>query len=819
MVAPFQIVGTLRPKIFVGFLLRGGFQCFTARVRSVAQTPDFNPHSYSQNLQGCIVDADILRGRALHCHGIKNGATLDSFSQNVLLNVYVKSNLLGDARQLFDEMKIRNTVSFVTLVQGYIQGEEFCEATELFSCLHRKGLEFNPFVFTTALHLLVRMELPELCVQFHAFICKLGHESNAFIGASLIDAYSLTGLVANARKVFDGIIDKDLVCWTGMVACYAENDEGEEGISTFRYMIRIGFSPNNFTLASSLKAAVSLSELPLGKCIHACAVKSQYERDLYVSGALLDLYAKLGDIKDARKLFNSIPVRDVILWSYMIARYSQSNLNEEALGLFHSMMNYSLLPNQFTLSSILQACANMGSLELSEQIHGFVLKLRLNSDLYVANSLIDAYAKSGSLEIAAEIFHRLDNKNEVSWNTVIVGSVQLGFGEKALAIFRQMAATQVPKTQVTYSSVLRACASIAAMEQTTQIHGLISKTTYNDDAVVHNALIDTYGKCGSISLARRVFDNMTEFDSISWNAIISAYSLHGLALEALRLYDSMKETAITPNALTFTGVLTACTNVGFVDKGLLYFNSMIREHGIAPSMEHYTCMVKLLGRSGCFDQAMKLIEEIPIQPSAMVWRALLATCVIHKNVDLGKVCGIRVFELEPHDESTHVLLSNMYANAGRWEDVSVVRKLMREKGVKKGPGLSWIHSQDTVHSFAVGDMFHRDMRVIKAMLEWLHMKVRKYGYAPNKDAVLHDIVDKEKEQHLWVHSERLAIAFGLIITPPPRPIHVMKNLRCCFDCHAVIKLISKVTKREIIVRDMNRFHHFDCGACSCGDYW
>ncbi|KAF9607107.1 hypothetical protein IFM89_032223 [Coptis chinensis] len=230
-------------------------------------------------------------------------------------------------------------------------------------------------------------------------------------------------------------------------------------------------------------------------------------------------------------------------------------------------------------------------------------------------------------------------------------------------------------------------------------------------------------------------------------------------------------------------------------------------------------MVWLLGRSGHLDDAVKLIDDIPFEHSIMLWRALLGACVIHNNVELGKLSAERVLKMEPQDGSAMVLLSNIYAGARRWESVASVRKLMKRNGVKKEPGLSWIENQSKVHYFTVGDTSHPEMRLINGMLEWLNIKIKKAGYVCNRNVVLLDVEEDEKDRLLWVHSERLALAFGLISTPPGRPVRIIKNLRICVDCHAAIKFISQVVQREIVVRDMNRFHHFTKGVCSCGDYW
>ncbi|XP_044487731.1 putative pentatricopeptide repeat-containing protein At5g13230, mitochondrial [Mangifera indica] len=780
---------------------------------------EFNSYAYSCSLQNCILNDNPKTAMAIHCQVLKKGNCMDLFGSNVLLNVYTKLNLLINARHLFDEMPERSVISFVTLIQGYAQSFQFSECLGLFSRLHREGHELNSFVFTTILKVLVSMDWAELCSCIHACVYKLGHESNSIVGTALIDAYSGCGYVDFARKVFDGIVCADMVTWTGMVTCYTENDCFEEAFDMYKEMRIVGFKPNNFTFASVLKACLGLEAFGVAKSVHGCALKTRYEMNLYVGTALLDLYTESGDIGSARRIFEEMPKKDVIPWSFMIARYAQSDQTMSALQLFHRMRRSFVLPNQFTFASVLQACATMEGLDLGKQIHSLVVKNGLDSDLFVSNALMDVYAKCGRIENSMELFMETSNRNDVSWNTMIVGYVQLGVGSKALSLFLEMLENQVMATEVTYSSVLRACASLAAMEPGTQIHSLIVKSNYDMNVVVANALIDMYAKCGSINNARLVFDVMNERNEVTWNAMISGYSMHGLSVEALKVFEIMLQRGCKPNNLTFIGVLSACCNAGLLDEGQAFLKSMVGDYGIEPCIEHYTSMVSLLGKAGHLDKAAKLIEEIPFEPNVMVWRALLGACTIHNNVELGRISAQRILEMEPQDEAAHVLLSNIYADAKRWRDVASVRKSMKRKGVKKEPGLSWIEYQGTVHYFTVRDTSHHDMKVIYGMLEWLNVRTRKAGYVPNHRAVLHDVEEDEKERTLWVHSERIALAFALIKTPPGSDIRIIKNLRICVDCHVAIKLISKIVQRDIVIRDMNRFHHFEDGFCSCGDYW
>ncbi|KAK4790743.1 hypothetical protein SAY86_018047 [Trapa natans] len=822
----FALHGRLRPVSgAVGYKIGTGFlhppSASRLSVQAAALTgygEDFDSHSCATALQDCVRRCDILAGKAVHCEALKKGNCLDLFASNILLNLYAKSELFDDASHLFEEMPQRNTVSFVTLIQGYGQAQQFEKAFELLSQLHREGHELNKFVFTTFLKLLAGMERMELGPSLHACIVKLGHHGDAFVGTALIDAYSLRGDVSSAKGVFDRIVCKDMVSWTGMVTCFSENECFEEAIKFFSQMMRIGYKPNNYTFASVFKACLGLDAVELGKNLHGLTLKTCYELDLYVGVGLLELYSTLGEMENAHKLFEELPHKDVIHWSLMISRHAQGQRSREALDLFGQMVEANILPNQFTLASVLQACTTMESLESGKQVHCRASKLGLDSNIFVSNALMDLYAKCGRVDISARIFDRSHTRNDVSWNTLIVGYIQSGDAEKALDLFSNMWNCQTEATGVTYSSVLRACAGLAKLDPGNQLHALAIKTTYNKDPIVGNSLIDMYAKCGDIKNARLVFDTMDLQDEVCWNAMITGYSMHGLSGEALRVFEMMKEQKVQPTILTFVGVLSACCNGGLLEQGQSYFDSMVY-YGIEPTMEHYTCMVGLFGRKGHLDRALELIQKIPSEPSIMVWRALLGACVIHHNVELGKVSAEKVLTMDPNDESAYVLLSNIYANARRWDNVASVRKKMKKKGVKKEPGMSWVEFQGSVHYFTVGETSHPDGKLINGMLEWLNMKANTGGFIPNCDTILHQVEDEEKGRMLWLHSERLALAFAMVRMPNVGPIRIIKNLRICVDCHTAIKMISGFVQREIVVRDVNRYHHFRDGACSCGDYW
>uniref|UniRef100_A0A2P2IWK7 DYW domain-containing protein n=1 Tax=Rhizophora mucronata TaxID=61149 RepID=A0A2P2IWK7_RHIMU len=327
-----------------------------------------------------------------------------------------------------------------------------------------------------------------------------------------------------------------------------------------------------------------------------------------------------------------------------------------------------------------------------------------------------------------------------------------------------------------------------------------------------------YARCGCLRDARSVFDQMLSRDVVSWTAMISAYGMSGQGHNAVALFAKMESSGLSPDYIAFVSILAACSHAGLLDEGKFHFNLMAK-YGIVPGLEHCACMVDLLGRAGQIDEAYCFIREMPLQPSERVWGALLSACRFHSNMNIGLDAAGRLFQLAPQQSGYYVLLSNIYAKAGRWQDVAAVRSIMKEKRILKMPGISNVELNNRVHTFLAGDQSHPQSKEIHEELDILIRKLKEFGYMPAIGSALHDVEEEDKESHLAVHSEKLAIAFVILSTKPGTPIRITKNLRVCDDCHVAAKLISVIAKREIIIRDIHRFHHFHDGVCSCGDYW
>lgn len=508
----------------------------------------------------------------------------------------------------------------------------------------------------------------------------------------------------------------------------------------------------------------------------------------------------------------------------------------------------------FTYPFVLKSAADLEFVNIGKCIHVLSMKDGLGFDMYVGTSLVDMYVKCGELgnarrlfdempfrdvaswntlisgymkdgaiNLAREMFDQMPIKNIVSWTSMISGYTQNGLASDALQLFDEMTRqeSEVKPNWVTIMSVLPACGLSSSLERGRRIHRFAQEHGLDSHPSVQTALVGMYAKCGSLSDAKWCFDRIkpTMRYLVSWNSLIVAYASHGRGMEAVETFESMIQAGIRPDSITFTGLLSGCSHSGLVDIGLRYFESMSSLYSVERKYEHYACIIDLLGRAGRLVEAYDLISRMPMQPGGSVWGALLSAGSRHRNLEISELAAKKLFVLEPECSANYVILSNMYAESGMWEEVKALRARQKSNLVKKNPGCSWIEMDGKAHLFLGGDASHPQTKEIYALLEELPEKMKAGGYVADTRYALHDISEEEKEQSLAMHSEKLAIVFGLLNTRPGITLRVTKNLRICGDCHTAIKFISKIYEREIIVRDVNRFHHFKEGHCSCGDYW
>ncbi|KAI0501784.1 hypothetical protein KFK09_016729 [Dendrobium nobile] len=527
-----------------------------------------------------------------------------------------------------------------------------------------------------------------------------------------------------------------------------------------------------------------------------------------------------GDIHYAHRLFDDIPQPNVFSWNSMIRGCSQiQNQSREPIALYKKMLCSGFAkPNSFTLAFVLKACSNISALCEGRQVHSHAYKYGLDFSPFVQTGLLNSYAKCEELASARFVFDDISDKNLIAWSAMISGYARIGMVNEALELFREMQEVGISPDEVTMVSVISACAKAGALDLGRWLHSFVDRKGIRTDLVLSTSLIDMYAKCGLIEKAKKVFDEMGIRDTMAWSTMIVGFATHGLVDEALKLFSRMLDSKVKPNNVTFLGALSACAHSGLVRDGRRFWSSM-HDLGIEPLMEHYGCMVDLLCRAGLFEEAYSFVKRMPFPPNAVIWRTLLVGCKKNGGQDKEEIIAEHLLQLEPLNAENYVLLSNIYALRSHWDKVSDMRKKMKEKGIKVTPGCSYIEIDGVVHKFIVSDESHPEIKQIRAELKAISKRVRLSGHLPWTSSVLHDVDEEEKENALCEHSERLAIAFGLIKTKAPAVIRVVKNLRFCSDCHEVTKIISQEYGREIIVRDRVRFHRFVGGTCSCNDFW
>ncbi|XVE75982.1 hypothetical protein DITRI_Ditri12bG0135800 [Diplodiscus trichospermus] len=501
---------------------------------------------------------------------------------------------------------------------------------------------------------------------------------------------------------------------------------------------------------------------------------------------LVDMYSKCGLMINAYKVFQEMEGKDEVLWTALIDGYAKNALKVVNFG---------------------------------KCLHSVVVKKGFELEISVGNALTDMYSKVGDMDSASNV-SGIDSgcRNIVSCSSLIDGYVEMDQMEEAFSVFVELRRRGIESNEFTFSSLIKACASEAALELGLQLHAQVIKFSFDGNPFFSSVLVDMYGKCGLLDDSIWVFDEIENATEIAWNSMLSVFAQHGLGKDAIEIFNRVKN-GVEPNEVTFVSLLRGCSHSGLVEEGLSFFNAMEKTYGVVPREEHYSCVIDLLGRAGQLKEAEELINKMPFEPNAFGWCSFLGACKIYGDKERCKLAAEKLIQLEPENSGAPVLLSNIYAKEQQWEDVRTLRKMMQDGNVKKLPGYSWVDVGNKTHIFGVEDRSHPQKKAIYEKLDALSDQIKKAGYAPCTDSFPLDMDVSMKEKMLQHHSERIAIAFALISMPSGKPIIVKKNLRVCMNCHSAIKYISKVVRRKILVRDNSRFHHFSDGLCSCGDFW
>ncbi|XP_068642737.1 pentatricopeptide repeat-containing protein At1g74630-like [Aristolochia californica] len=618
--------------------------------------------------------------------------------------------------------------------------------------------------------------------QIYSRTLKVGLDQNPLLaGHLLLSVLTIPDAIGFARSLFAEIASPDVFMYNTLIRGLSESGFAHEALPMYSQMRHQSFIPDSFSFAFLFKAASNMKSLYAGTQLHCQALHFGLHTHLFVRTTLISTYAEAEDLGSAQRAFDETQEPNVVTWNAMVTAYFRCSDPVGADQMFNKM------------------------------------PVR---DLRSWNIMLAGYTKASELEVARRLFNEMPEKDSISWSTMITGFASNGCLDGAFDIFKESQRVGMGYNEVSLTGVLSVSAQVGAFMSGKVLHGYIVKAGLDQVISVTNALLDVYAKCGDTEMARGVFNQMVKKKSvISWSVMMAALAMRGHAEEVLELFSDMEKYGIRPDGITFVSLLYACSHAGLIDQGCSYFHKMKEIYEIKPSIEHYGCMVDLYGRAGLLNQALEFITGMPIEPNEIIWRTLLGACSIHGELKLAEEARKKLSELDPDNSSDYVLLSNIYAAAGKWKDVAMMRRSMVNRNIEKIPGWSTIEVDKVVYKFVAGeresevaDEAHRKLGEVMSAL-------RTAGYVPEIRSVLHDIEEEDKEDSVSQHSEKLAVAFGLAKLCQGSVVRIVKNLRVCKDCHTVMKLISKVYDREILLRDRSRFHSFKDGSCSCKDYW
>ncbi|XP_075517389.1 LOW QUALITY PROTEIN: pentatricopeptide repeat-containing protein At5g03800-like [Primulina tabacum] len=825
---------------------------FIQNPREIPQP--LSEYDRSHFLRLSVQYSDVQRSKAVHASILKIEENTRMF--NPLITSYLELGHVDYAQKVFNSLSRPDIVSYTAMISGLARCSRECEAVGLFFEMRSKGVEPNEYTFVSLLIACVRLLDLEFGSQVHSFLIKLGYMDSNYVANSLLALYGKCGCLEFMIKLFDEMIHKDMASWNTAISCLVKEGLYDKAFELFRNMLRLsGCKGDYLTFSSLLIASARCFAIREGREIHAYAYKIGYETNLSVNNALLEFYSNCGCAKDVKTLFERMQVKDVFTYTEMVNAYMgfglvdlavevfrgmpekncvsyssllaglcKNGMGFKALALFCRMVKEGLELNDFTLTSVLNACGLMMDTRTSEQIHGFVLKFGFGSNHCIETALLDMCTRCGRMADAEKIFHQFmqDQNSSFMLTSMICAYSRNAEPDKAISLICLWHNEGHGNLdEVALASILGICGELGFLKLGEQFHCKAIEYGFLIDIGVGNALISMYSKCGYMELATDVFYGMSEHDIVSWNSLLSCHILNRQGDKALNVWEKMKESRLSPDTITFSLIISAYrhTNSNLVESCRDIFLSMKSTYHVKPDSDHYACLISVLGYWGLLKEAEEIINNMPFEPKASVWRALLDSCRMHANTSIGKRVAKIILQIEPQDPSTYILKSNLYSASGRWQCAEFVREEMRDRGFRKFPGRSWMIHQSKIHSFFARDRSHSQSKDIYSALEILYSECLKAGYIPDTSFVLHEVEEHQKMNFLLYHSAKLAVVYGILAFRNREPVRVVKNINLCGDCHTFFKYVSIVTRREIHVRDSSGFHRFSMGECSCKDYW
>ncbi|KAL9295960.1 Pentatricopeptide repeat-containing protein chloroplastic [Arabidopsis thaliana] len=769
--------------------------------------------SFPALLKACAKLRDIRSGSELHSLLVKLGYHSTGFIVNALVSMYAKNDDLSAARRLFDGFQEKgDAVLWNSILSSYSTSGKSLETLELFREMHMTGPAPNSYTIVSALTACDGFSYAKLGKEIHASVLKSStHSSELYVCNALIAMYTRCGKMPQAERILRQMNNADVVTWNSLIKGYVQNLMYKEALEFFSDMIAAGHKSDEVSMTSIIAASGRLSNLLAGMELHAYVIKHGWDSNLQVGNTLIDMYSKCNLTCYMGRAFLRMHDKDLISWTTVIAGYAQNDCHVEALELFRDVAKKRMEIDEMILGSILRASSVLKSMLIVKEIHCHILRKGL-LDTVIQNELVDVYGKCRNMGYATRVFESIKGKDVVSWTSMISSSALNGNESEAVELFRRMVETGLSADSVALLCILSAAASLSALNKGREIHCYLLRKGFCLEGSIAVAVVDMYACCGDLQSAKAVFDRIERKGLLQYTSMINAYGMHGCGKAAVELFDKMRHENVSPDHISFLALLYACSHAGLLDEGRGFLKIMEHEYELEPWPEHYVCLVDMLGRANCVVEAFEFVKMMKTEPTAEVWCALLAACRSHSEKEIGEIAAQRLLELEPKNPGNLVLVSNVFAEQGRWNDVEKVRAKMKASGMEKHPGCSWIEMDGKVHKFTARDKSHPESKEIYEKLSEVTRKLeREVGYVADTKFVLHNVDEGEKVQMLHGHSERIAIAYGLLRTPDRACLRITKNLRVCRDCHTFCKLVSKLFRRDIVMRDANRFHHFESG--------